>query len=140
MKSFNEAASEVARAARGSAPPPATTPPVDRKPGRPALACEANGCPLAGSISEGTRGQGPWLCADHFFRGELTEDQVTLHIRNQIAAGAQYQLPRDRRPPPEDTPTVRDMKSRVLVNGRPRYPEYAPKPAPRDRVPGEDDE
>lgn len=127
MKSFNEAAQGI-----GGAPAP--------RPPSGALGCEANGCPLAGTVSEGTRGQGPWLCAEHFFRGDVSEDQVTLRIRNAIAAGAQFQLPRDRRPYPGDSPAVRDMKSRVMRGGTRRYPDIVP-PAPSvDRIPGEDDE
>lgn len=90
MRRFSDMAKEVSDAAQRVKPSAsAITPPEPgpASPSRPALACHADGCLLAGAISEGTRGEGPWFCHHHFFAGKAAHDEVTMKLRNRLAAG-----------------------------------------------------
>lgn len=138
MKSFNEAAQAVI----GGVPPaPAPIPPS----GRGGHGCAANACLLAGTLSENTRGAGPWYCAEHFFRGDKHEDEVTLRVRNALARGEILQAPREKMPR-QQTDAERAMKTQLRPRVRELQQALTDPPAPsappveRDRIPGEDDE
>jgi len=61
-------------AARG----PSQEPPVDDG------GCHAYGCPMRGSISESTKGGGPWFCRFHF--GALPDKwpEITAAVRQAL--------------------------------------------------------
>lgn len=90
MKSFSQAAAEVTGAL--TAKPRAGLP--ERRTDAGPHACSAYGCPLAGSVSASTRGDGTWWCFWHFQASERGEGlpEVTKRIR----AG---ELPDNSKPP-----------------------------------------
>ena len=86
---------------------------VQRAPQLAGYRCPANGCPLAGSISDTTLGGGTWYCRFHFQQPSRLFDAITLQMRGQIARGE----PLD---DTAETMTVSEMKTRVRrsIGGR----------------------
>lgn len=46
--------------------------------------CLAHGCPLPGSMSASTDGQGKWYCRHHFGKKPMENDGITAKINNNI--------------------------------------------------------
>lgn len=68
--------------------------------------CFAAGCPLAGGISDSTKGSGPWFCRFHFGRQSAQWPEITQEIRSMRETGELYA-----RPAPSQT--VLDMRARL---------------------------
>lgn len=68
--------------------------------------CAAYGCPLAGSITDSTKGGGVWYCRFHFAARGALNDEITEGLRRKIRAGEPLQSD-------EPTPTVLAMRAKV---------------------------
>lgn len=68
--------------------------------------CAAYGCPLAGGITDSTKGGGVWYCRFHFQAGSGAFDEITKGLREKIRNGE----PLDSTEP---TATVKWMRERL---------------------------
>lgn len=72
--------------------------------------CMAYGCPLAGAISDSTKGGGPWFCRFHFGTAADDWQRITTEIRDRKREGL---LEADGEP----SPVVVAMRERVIRRG-----------------------
>lgn len=79
---------------------------VDASTSRDTCMCAAYGCPLPGGITDSTQGSDRWFCRFHFGREPREFDAITTDVRRMKRDG-------DLDRPPPETPTIKEMKSRL---------------------------
>lgn len=70
--------------------------------------CFAAGCPLAGGITDSTKGVGPWFCRHHFGRQSAQWPEITQEIRSMRETG-------ELDTPAKSSQMVQDMRARLKV-------------------------
>ena len=81
MIRFSEMAAEVSAASDPKRKPTPKAAPAPAPADASGLGCSAYGCPLAGGVSENTRGGGPWFCFEHFQQPATRWAEITTAIR-----------------------------------------------------------